>query len=155
MRAPSINRQQAALAFGSALRSARTDQGVSQMSLATSSDLDPTFISLLERGRRVPSFIVIIRLADALKVSPIRLFAEGVARIPEIPSVEARTVYRVAHQMSDGRLVEAQGVYSDCVVAIRSAELQNAVRRKSGGPELSHLVEYMQTNTVELSGGSP
>jgi transcriptional regulator with XRE-family HTH domain len=124
------------------------------MSLAASSDLDPTFISLLERGRRVPSFIVIIRLADALKLSPVRLFAEGVVRIPEITSVEARAVYRLAHQMSDGRLVEAEGVYFDCVAAIRSAELQNAVRRKSGGPELTHLVEYIRTNTVELSGGS-
>lgn len=155
MRAPPISRQQAALAFGGALRCARTDRGVSQMSLAASSDLDPTFISLLERGRRVPSFIVIIRLADALNVSPIRLFAEGVARIPEIASVETRAVYRLAHQVADGRLVEAAGIYSDCVAAISSAERQNAVRRKSGGPELTHLIEYMPTNTVELSGVSP
>lgn len=153
--APLILRRQAALAFGSALRSARVDRGVSQMNLAAFSDLDPTYVSLLERGHRAPSFIVIIRLADALNVSSVQLFAAGVARLPGSAHVKARAIYRLAYRLPDGQLVETDGVYSDFVVAMRSAERQNIMRRISGDPELTHLVEYLRTNDIDLAGRTP
>lgn len=153
--APSILRRQAALAFGSALRSARLDRGISQMNLAASSDLDPTYVSLMERGHRVPSFIVIIRLADALDISPVQLFAEGVARLPGTAPVDAKTVYRLASQLADGQLVEAEAVYSDFVAAMRSAELENITRRKSADPEITHLVKYLRTNAIDLGKRIP
>jgi transcriptional regulator with XRE-family HTH domain len=153
--APSTLRRQAALAFGSALRAVRIDRGVSQMNLAASSALDPTYVSLMERGHRVPSFIVIVRLADALNVSPIQLFADGVARLPRTAPVETKVVYGLARILPNGHLVELEGVYSDFVAAMRNAQLQNIMRRKTGNPEITHVVEYLRTNAVDLGTRTP
>lgn len=53
-------------AFGIALRELREAQGLSQEKLALESDLDRTFISLLERGLRQPSLTTIFELAKVL-----------------------------------------------------------------------------------------
>lgn len=45
-------------------------QKLTQLKLAEKSDLDVTYISLLERGLRQPSLKTLIRLASALNVSP-------------------------------------------------------------------------------------
>jgi len=74
-------RREAARAFGQALRAARLSRGISQERLAEAGDLDRTFPSLLERGRRTPTFFVIVRLADGLNMDPVALFADAVARL--------------------------------------------------------------------------
>ena len=56
-------------AFGVVLRSLRTKAGLSQEELALESDLDRSFISLLERGLRQPTLKTIFQLVDALEVS--------------------------------------------------------------------------------------
>ena len=147
VREPSVSRDRAAVAFGSALRFVRAERGVSQMNLAVLSDLDPSYVSLLERGHRVPSFIVVIRLADALEVSPVRLFAEGVVRLSETSNAEVRAVYRLACLGAEGQLIEVEGLYSNFSVATRAALLQNVVRRNSGESEVTHLVEYIRTSS--------
>lgn len=58
-------------AFGEALRDLRAD--ISQEELAHRSELHPTYISLLERGRKSPSLRAIQRLALALKITPSQL----------------------------------------------------------------------------------
>jgi len=64
--------------FGARLRTVRTRAGISQEALAERAELDRTYISLLERGKRNPSLVCIARLADALGVSVSELcdFAE-------------------------------------------------------------------------------
>jgi transcriptional regulator with XRE-family HTH domain len=57
-------------AFGRVLRDARNKSGVSQEKLALNCELDRTFISMLERGRRQPSLGSIITIANALDIPP-------------------------------------------------------------------------------------
>ena len=57
-------------AFGNCLRQLRKQHGYSQEHLAMICDLDRTFVSLLERGRRQPSLSTILNLAAALKTAP-------------------------------------------------------------------------------------
>lgn len=55
--------------FGARLRTVRNRAGISQEMLADRADLDRTYISLLERGKRNPSLVCLARLAAALEVS--------------------------------------------------------------------------------------
>ncbi len=64
-------------AFGEVLREARVEKGLSQEALAFASELDRTYISMLERGKRQPTISVIFKLAAALGVSA----AEMVGRV--------------------------------------------------------------------------
>jgi transcriptional regulator with XRE-family HTH domain len=57
------------LAFGDALRQARTTKGLSQEQLARDAELDRTYVSGVERGERNPSLTNLLRLADALGTS--------------------------------------------------------------------------------------
>lgn len=56
--------------FGVILRELREKRGLSQAELGADTDLDRTYISLLERGLRQPSLTTIFELAKALNVSP-------------------------------------------------------------------------------------
>lgn len=56
--------------FGRKLREERVRAGLSQERLAFAASLHPTEISLLERGARDPRLATIVRLADALGISP-------------------------------------------------------------------------------------
>lgn len=75
------HRAYAARAFGNALRDARRAAGLTQEKLAELGDLDRTYPSLLERGLRTPTFVVIIDLAKALKTDPIELFSAAVSNL--------------------------------------------------------------------------
>jgi transcriptional regulator with XRE-family HTH domain len=66
-------------AFGIVLRDLRQARSLSQETLALESELDRTFISLLERGLRQPSLTTILQLAGPLGVAPEDLVAEVVA----------------------------------------------------------------------------
>jgi XRE family transcriptional regulator, regulator of sulfur utilization len=57
-----------ARAFGTALRDLRIDRGLTQDALAEAAGLDRTYPSLLERGLRAPTFLVMWRLSRALGV---------------------------------------------------------------------------------------
>ena len=56
-------------AFGRILQQIRKEHGLSQEQLGFESGYHPTYIGLLERGRRNPTLRAILRLAAALKVS--------------------------------------------------------------------------------------
>ncbi|MDB9317245.1 helix-turn-helix domain-containing protein [Nodularia spumigena] len=60
--------------FGQCLRNARKKKGLSQEKLAELANLDRTYISLLERGKRNPSLICITCLCKALDISLPELF---------------------------------------------------------------------------------
>jgi transcriptional regulator with XRE-family HTH domain len=72
---PSITRH-----FGVAVRTRRLAAGMSQEKLAERAGLHPTYISMVERGRRNATLDVAARLAKALKVSFPRLIEESVPR---------------------------------------------------------------------------
>ena len=60
----------AEIAFGKILKQVRVRVGLSQDRLARLSNLDRTYISLLERGLRQPSLTTILSLSDALNIEP-------------------------------------------------------------------------------------
>jgi transcriptional regulator with XRE-family HTH domain len=65
-------------AFGIVLRDLRQARSLSQEALALESELDRTFISLLERGLRQPSLTTILQLAGPLGIAPDELVVQVV-----------------------------------------------------------------------------
>jgi transcriptional regulator with XRE-family HTH domain len=59
--------------FGRVLLDLRTKRGLSQEALAFDSDLDRTFVSMLERGVRQPTLATLFALAAVLNVRPSRI----------------------------------------------------------------------------------
>lgn len=64
------------LAFGHRVRTLRVVAGFSQEQLAGRAGLHRTYVSSLERGFRNVSLDNILRLAEALEVSPAALFED-------------------------------------------------------------------------------
>lgn len=62
--------------FGARLRELRRTSGISQLTLAHMAELDPTYISAVEQGRRNVSLVNIHALAAALDTSPRDFFGE-------------------------------------------------------------------------------
>lgn len=60
--------------FGKNLKLLRTQQNISQEEFADKTKLDRTYISGLERGKRNPSFLTLIKLAQTLNISVEKLF---------------------------------------------------------------------------------
>jgi transcriptional regulator with XRE-family HTH domain len=69
-------------AFGLVIRELRNQLDISQEKLALISDMDRTFISLLERGLRQPSLKSILRLSESLKIRPADLIDRVVEKLP-------------------------------------------------------------------------
>jgi len=60
-------------AFGLVLKQVRNENSLSQEQLASLSNLDRTYISLIERGKRNPSLETIFAIALALELMPSEL----------------------------------------------------------------------------------
>ena len=56
----------------------RIKNGVSQMELSLKSNLSQSFIANLEKGKKQPSVLTLIRIAEALNVNPQDFFPEPV-----------------------------------------------------------------------------
>ena len=69
-------------AFGLNVQEVRRDKKLSQENLADLADLDRTYISSMERGKRNVSLLNIIKVANALSVSP-EIFVKGLGDINE------------------------------------------------------------------------
>lgn len=54
--------------IGKSIRRLRNERSLSQQELAEQADLTPSFLSLVENGRRRPSLAVLRRIADALQL---------------------------------------------------------------------------------------
>lgn len=65
--------KQILVAFGSHIKQLRQSIGISQEQLGLSADLDRTYISGIERGKRNVSLINIVKLAEALAVDKAEL----------------------------------------------------------------------------------
>jgi transcriptional regulator with XRE-family HTH domain len=68
--------------FGQNVQKVRLDKKLNQESLADLADLDRTYISSMERSKRNVSLLNIIKVANALSVSP-EIFVEGLGDINE------------------------------------------------------------------------
>lgn len=67
---------QEAEVFGRRLRELRKERGVTQEALAESADLSGNYVSDLERGLKVPSLTILVRLADAVDIGAPDLLAD-------------------------------------------------------------------------------
>ncbi len=74
-------------AFGALLRRLRTERGLTQESLAFSTTLDRSYVSLLERGLRQPSLTSLLQISNALgvKASEVVAVVESLADDSEDP----------------------------------------------------------------------
>lgn len=69
------------VAFGSVLRDIRIRRNFSQEQMALECDLDRTYISLLERGKRQPTLSTVFRLAAVLDVPASEMIDETQKRL--------------------------------------------------------------------------
>ena len=58
------------------IKTIRVRQGVSQMELSLRARLSQSFIANLEKGKKQPSVLTLIKIADALKINPQEFFPE-------------------------------------------------------------------------------
>lgn len=63
-----MDRNTLLVAFGLALRQARTAKGISQEELADLAGLHRTYIGSVERGERNPTLVSLYRIAEALDI---------------------------------------------------------------------------------------
>ncbi|MEI9958750.1 MAG: helix-turn-helix transcriptional regulator [Ferruginibacter sp.] len=59
--------------FGEVLKELRNEAGISQEGLANECELDRSFISMLERGLRMPTIETLFKLAKALSKAPFEI----------------------------------------------------------------------------------
>lgn len=64
------NRDRTLLSFGRNVARLRNDRGLSQDVLAEKADLDRTYLSGIERGVRNPGIKSVLRICNALAVTP-------------------------------------------------------------------------------------
>lgn len=55
--------------FGNRLRKLRIEKGFSQEKFADLTQLDRTYVSGLERGKRNPSYLILLKIAKSLNIS--------------------------------------------------------------------------------------
>lgn len=69
-------------ALGHAIRAIRTERNLSQEAVALDAEMEPSWLSHIENGRRNPSWATVQRIAEALgvRVSEIALRAEAIDR---------------------------------------------------------------------------
>jgi len=72
--------EQALISFGLHIKSLRQCSKISQEQLAHIADLDRTYISGIERGKRNVSLLNIIKLADALGVKKSQLLEFSISQ---------------------------------------------------------------------------
>lgn len=59
-----------AVAFGAAVREKRHELGLSQEELASAAQVERSHMGKIERGEHMPNFVLILRLAKALSITP-------------------------------------------------------------------------------------
>ena len=69
--------------FGRILQEERKARNISQEKLAKLAGLDRTFISLIENGKRSPTFSTILKICSGLGIDPSELFSIYEKKDPE------------------------------------------------------------------------
>jgi len=71
-----------ALAFGAAVRAARTEDGIAQETLAHMAGIERSHMGKIERGEHMPTLVLILKIARALGRSAGELMLETEAKLP-------------------------------------------------------------------------
>lgn len=110
--------------FGRRLRTLREERGLSQRDLA-GGVVDPSYISLLESGSRLPTLQVVVRLSEVLGVSLADLAGPSTAPEPGDDDRDARLVSDILARSSldFGDLADAQQRYASAYTSARRAGL--------------------------------
>jgi transcriptional regulator with XRE-family HTH domain len=101
--------------YGKALRIARAAAGMEQRQVARAAGLDPSHISLIEKGDRKPSVAAIGKLSRALKI-PEPLFSMLATQSSDLQGIEEREFHEI-------------GVYLTKFL-LRSEDTRERVKRK-------------------------
>ena len=98
------------ISIGKTIKRLRIERRISQQDLARDSDLTPSFLSLVENGRRQPSLAVIRRLAGSLLIPEEVLIWDSVElpdnldekdrRLCEMAKIVVRRFYEAQHAKS-------------------------------------------------------
>src|SRR5262249_17863411 len=87
-----LNRKCVARAFGRVLKECRKARGISQEELASRTDIDRTYPSLLERGLRTPTLAMLLLIEEALDVPQEQWIAGTLTGLcPPRDQLDART----------------------------------------------------------------
>jgi len=70
-----------ALAFGEAVRAARTERGVAQETLAHLAGVERSHMGKIERGEHMPTVAIVFRISRALGISSAVLMLDAEARL--------------------------------------------------------------------------
>lgn len=62
--------------IGKAIKKIRTEKGFSQLNLGLAIGNDSAFISKIENNKRAPSIKTVLKIAQALNVTPLYIFEE-------------------------------------------------------------------------------
>jgi len=84
--------------LGRAIRVIRAQRGLRQDELAGAAGLSPSYVSLIERGKREPSLVIVRKLASALGV-PVDLVMVLAIEPKDSGSVSAADVRRLAEKL--------------------------------------------------------
>ena len=71
-----------AVAFGAAVRAARTTRGIAQETLALLSKIERSHVGKIERGEHMPTLAAVLKIARALGMSGAELMAAAEALLP-------------------------------------------------------------------------
>ena len=58
------------------IKKIRTDKGISQLELANTANFSQSFLANVESGKKRPSLLTILRIAEALNVNPREFFSD-------------------------------------------------------------------------------
>lgn len=89
-----MNTQTLQQQFGDLIRRRRHAAGLGQEALADKAGLHRTHVSLLERGKRMPSLLVVRKLAAALETTMASLMEELEREGPEAAAQQRRKAKR-------------------------------------------------------------
>jgi transcriptional regulator with XRE-family HTH domain len=76
-RSPTYAGDRVLVDLGAAIRRARTSGGLSQEALAAEAEIDRSYMGGIERGEHNLTVMNLKRIADALRLKPSQLLAEG------------------------------------------------------------------------------
>jgi len=92
--------------YGKALKIARAIKGVQQAQVALRADLDPSYLCMLEKGKRRPSLATIERLSAALGI-PTHLFSLLATEKHDLKTADAEELRRVGESLARLILTDA------------------------------------------------
>jgi len=85
--------------YGKALKIARAINGLQQADIAQRAKLDPSYVCMLEKGKRKPSVATIERLSRALQI-PTHLFSLLATEKDDLKKADAEEITRVGESLA-------------------------------------------------------